>query len=523
MTKQDKQIRTRFAPSPTGTPHVGNIRTALFAYLFAKHNKGQFLVRIEDTDKERAQDSSIQAILHALDWLGLEIDEGVISESESTSAKATADFQEKGDKGPYTQSKRLKIYQEHAEKLIMSKHAYYCFCSQERLTVLREMQKKDKKPPRYDAQCLKLNPREVKAKMVAKEPHVIRMKIPEGETQFKDLVKGKITINNETIDHQVLLKSNGFPTYHLASVVDDHLMGITHVLRADEWLASTPKHVLLYKYFEWDAPEWIHLPIILAEDKSKLSKRHGAVSILDYKEQGYLADAMTNFLALLGWNPKTNQEILSREELIKLFDVEKINKNNPIFEVKKLNWMNKQYIKNLDPEKAHKLIFEQDALSDNAMVFFRKKDVFEKALELAKDRMEKLADFEGIVSFLWDMPQFDAEILIPKGSDKGQTKANLKRALELMDKDDPASSAGNSLRQTFLDYCDEDKSPSASSSSADKKATGDVPKRGDLLWPFRVAITGMENSPEVFAVIDILGKDEAVSRINNAIKKIATL
>ncbi|MBU2575678.1 glutamate--tRNA ligase [Patescibacteria group bacterium] len=495
MTKQNKQIRTRFAPSPTGTPHVGNIRTALFAYLFAKHYKGSFIVRIEDTDQSRAEQGSVRTILDALDWLGLDIDEGVVSETESTSAKATADFQEKGDKGPYTQSKRLKIYQEYAQKLIDSKHAYYCFCSQERLSVLREMQKQDKKPPRYDGHCLNLNPREIKAKLVAKTPFVIRMKIPEGETEFRDLVKGKITIKNETIDDQVLLKSDGFPTYHLASVVDDHLMEITHVLRADEWIASTPKHVLLYKYFGWDEPKWVHLPIILGEDKSKLSKRHGAVSILEYRKQGYLADAMINFLALLGWNPKTNQEILSREELIKQFDVEKINKNNPIFEVKKLNWMNKQYIKTIDPEKAHRLIYELDEISDNAMVFFRKRDVFDKALDIAKDRMEKLADFEKIVSFLWDMPNYEADILVPKGLDKIQTKANLKKALELMDKDD--------LRETFLDYCD-------------KKGI----KRGDLLWCLRVAVTGMEHSPEVFAVIDIIGKKEAIARIEHAIEKL---
>jgi len=479
-----KQIRTRFAPSPTGTPHVGNIRTAIFAYLFAKHNNGKFILRIEDTDQSRSQEGSIQVILDALNWLGLDIDEGVISETE-----------EKGDHSPYTQSKRLEIYKKYAQELIDSKHAYYCFCPQERLTVLREIQKQEKQPPKYDGHCLKLSPKEIKAKLVAKEKYVIRMKIPKGDTVFTDLVKGKITIKNETIDHQVLLKSDGFPTYHLASVVDDHLMEISHVIRADEWLASTPKHVLLYKYFGWDAPKWIHLPIILGEDKSKLSKRHGAVSILDYKKQGYLQDAMVNFLALLGWNPKTNQEILSREELIKQFDTEKINKNNPIFEIKKLNWMNKQYIKNTDPKIIHRLIYELDEISDNAMVFFAKRHVFDKVLELAKDRMEKLSDFEEIASFLWDIPNYRSDILIPKGLDKKQTKANLKIALQLMDKTD--------LRQTFLDYCDKENI-----------------KRGDLLWPLRVAITGQENSPEVFASIDIIGKEEAINRIKIAIQKI---
>jgi|TARA_B100000315_G_C14587727_1_gene594002 glutamyl-tRNA synthetase len=487
MTKQSSKIRTRFAPSPTGAPHVGNIRTALFVWLFARHNKGNFILRVEDTDQSRAEQGSIKSILEALNWLGLDIDEGIFKQG-----------QEKGKHGPYTQSNRLKTYRDHAKKLVQAGHAFYCFCSQERLAVISELQKQEKKPPKYDGQCLNLKPEDVKKWLAEKRSAVIRMKVPqEGETSFKDTIKGNITVQNSTINYQVLLKSDGFPTYHLASVVDDYLMEISHVLRADEWIASTPKHVLLYQYFGWEPPEFIHLPIILGQDKSKLSKRHGAISILDYKKQGYLADAVVNFLALLGWNPKTNQEILSRDELIEQFDVSKINKNSPVFELQKLDWMNKQYIKEMSADKIRKALHDIDGLSDEALVFFNKQYRFDKALNLIKDRLEKLSDFEDSVRFLWDMPDYKADILVGKGLDKKQTKQNLEKALELIDRSDD-------LRQIFLDHCDKSNI-----------------KRGDMLWPLRVAITGMEHSPEVFASIEIIGKDESRERVEKAIEKVS--
>ncbi|MDZ4221243.1 MAG: glutamate--tRNA ligase, partial [Patescibacteria group bacterium] len=332
-------IRTRFAPSPTGEPHVGNIRTALFAWLYARHHKGSFILRVEDTDQARSSEGSLASILESLAWLGIDIDEGVTA----------ADGSEKGDKGPYTQSKRLAIYQKHAKELLDKGKAFYCFCSRDRLAVLKELQQERKEPPRYDGACLSLEPDETEKLLADKAPHVVRMKIPQGgETNFDDAIKGRISFKNASLDYQVLLKADGFPTYHLASVVDDHLMEISHVIRADEWLPSTPKHVLLYQSFGWQQPQFSHVPFILGMDRAKLSKRHGAVSVLEYKKD-YLPEALVNYLVLLGWNPKTEQEILSREELIAQFDLDKINKNNPIFDTTKLNWLNSQYIKQADP------------------------------------------------------------------------------------------------------------------------------------------------------------------------------
>ena len=491
MHKQIK-IRTRFAPSPTGAPHVGNIRTALFAWLFARHNNGKFILRIEDTDQERSQEGSIEMILESLEWMGLDIDEGV---------KKNSKIEEIGNFGPYMQSQRLSIYREHAQKLLNKGHAFYCFCSEERLAQMRDEQQKRKEPPRYDGLCLALSDEEVDEKLKNGEKYVVRMKIPEdGETWFQDGIKGPIVIQNKIIDNQVLLKSDGFPTYHLANVVDDHLMEITHVIRADEWLASTAKHVLLYKYFEWDAPAWVHLPVILGPDKSKLSKRHGAVSILEYRDQGYLPDAMVNFLALLGWNPKTDQEIFSGEELIKQFDLKKINKNNPIFDVVKLNWMNNQYIKKMPvlSLRGSVLATKQSRIAN---IHGLSNSALDKSIALVQDRMEKLTDFELLTAYLWNLPDYDADLLIPKNLDKSQTKSNLEIGLDI------CSKIGNwdeeNIRKAFFGFCDE-------------KGV----KRGDMLWPLRVAITGLAKSPDVFGSMDVLGKDESISRVKQAIEKL---
>jgi glutamyl-tRNA synthetase len=494
MTKSNNNVRVRFAPSPTGTPHVGNIRTALFAWLFTRHHKGTFILRIEDTDQKREEEGSIGSILNALNWLGMDIDEGVVKVGE-----------EKGDLGPYTQSKRLKIYQKYTKMLVESGHAFYCFCSESRLSVLRELQAQEKKPPKYDGLCIRLDPEKAKKWLAEKKSAVIRMRIPHsGDTKFIDAIKGEIKVDNSNIDYQVLQKSDGFPTYHLASVVDDHLMEISHVLRADEWLASTPKHVLLYQYFGWDAPEFIHLPIILGQDKTKLSKRHGAVSVMEYKKLGYLPEALVNFLSLLGWNPKTNQEILSREELISQFDVSKINKNSPIFETQKLDWMNKQYIKATNPADIEKQINELSVLSEEAKNFLQDEGVFQKAILLAKDRMSKLTDFEGMVSFLWkENLEYDPKILSSKDLDEEETKTILNTSLEIINAIKEENWEEENLRKTFMDYTEKNNI-----------------KRGDMLWPLRVAVTGLEQSPDVFGVMDILGKEKSIARISNAVEKL---
>ncbi|OJI06501.1 glutamate--tRNA ligase [bacterium CG10_46_32] len=481
--KQNKPVRTRFAPSPTGAPHVGNIRTALFAWLFSRHNKGTFILRIEDTDQAREQEGSVDAILDALAWLGIDIDEGLVSHDK-----------EKGDNGPYTQSKRLKIYNNHAKQLVDLGKAFYCFCSSERLTVLRELQQSRKEPPRYDGRCLRLDPEEVEKQLAANVPHVIRMKVPQtGETSFNDAVKGIITIPNQSIDYQVLLKSDGFPTYHLASVVDDHLMEITHIIRADEWLPSTPKHVLLYHYFGWELPVFAHLPIILGTDKSKLSKRHGAVSVAEYKKD-YLPDALANYLAFLGWNPKTEQEIFSRDELIQQFGLEKINKNNPIFDVKKLNWLNSQYIQALAPE-----VLAQKLSNDLKDVDSVKAG---KIVSLVQDRLEKLSDFKAMIDFLGEPTHtYDATMLVPKKLDRPQTAHMLEISSKITEGINEEHWEEETLRQTFFAYCEQN----------------DIGK-GDLLWPLRVAVTGLKNSPDVFGVMDILGKKKTIEHIAHADK-----
>ncbi len=480
-------MRVRFAPSPTGSPHVGNIRTALFTWLFARHNQGQFILRIEDTDKERTAPGSLENILESLKWLALTIDEG-----------------------PIFQSERLEIYKKHALLLVEKGQAYYCFCSKERLEQVHKAQAAQKLPPKYDRHCLRLATDEIKQKLANQEPHVIRMKIKsEGETAFADIIKGEISFKNSTIDDQILLKSVGFPTYHLASVVDDYLMNISHVIRAEEWLPSTPKHIMLYGYFGWPTPEFAHVPVILGPDKSKLSKRHGAVSLLEYRDQGYLPEAMVNYLAFLGWNPKTDQEIFTREELIAAFDLSQVNKANPIFDIAKLNWMNGQYIKKMSAETLTDAILSLRAKRSNpvvdsgiaSVVSTLPRNDMTKIVKLAQERMEKLSDFESLTSFLSaEQLEYEAELLLPKGLDKTQCKTQLQTALKIAEPIGDKDWNENHLRQIYIDYCEHNNI-----------------KKGDLLWPLRVAVTGLKNSPDVFAVMDILGKPKASQRIQMAI------
>ena len=475
----NKQIRVRFAPSPTGSPHVGNIRTALFTWLFARHNNGHFILRIEDTDQARTVPGSLENILEGLKWLGLDFDEG-----------------------PIFQSERLEIYKKYALELVEKNHAYYCFCSEERLKQVRAEQEAQKLPPKYDRHCINLSADEVQQKLSDNEPHVIRLRVKsEGETSFEDIIKGSISFKNSTIDDQVLLKSDGFPTYHLASVVDDYEMKISHVIRAEEWLPSTPKHIMLYDYFGWDKPQFAHVPIILGPDKSKLSKRHGAVSLLEYRDQGYLPEAMVNYLAFLGWNPKTDQEIFTREELIAAFDLAKVNKANPIFDIKKLNWMNQQYIQKMPAEKLLEII---NIAHTTPAPLLGEEGI--KVAKLAQERMEKLSDFESLTSFLFtDDLSYEADILIPKGLDKTQSQTQMQTALEIAEKIGGTDWSEANLRQTYLDYCEQNNV-----------------KKGDLLWPLRVAVTGLKNSPDVFAVMDILGKEKTISRIKEATTKLSS-
>lgn len=327
------QIRVRFAPSPTGFLHIGGLRTALYDYLFAKHNNGKCILRIEDTDQKRKVEGAVENLLHTFQELGLAFDEGPFI---------------RGDYGPYFQSERLDIYQKYAEELVQKGFAYYCFCTPETLEAMKNEQAEKKLSPKYDRRCLSLPPEDIKVRLAKGENHVIRLKMPDEKIFIiDDLIRGKVEINSSQSDDQVLIKADGFPTYHLASVVDDHLMNISHVIRGEEWLSSTPKHLYLYECFGWEPPVWVHLPLILNPDRSKLSKRMNDVSVESYLEKGYLKEAILNFVALLGWRSDDEKEIYSLEELIKEFTLEKVNKAGAVFDLTKLDWMNGYYIRNL--------------------------------------------------------------------------------------------------------------------------------------------------------------------------------
>ena len=334
-----KKIKTRFAPSPTGYLHVGGLRTALYCYLFARKEGGSFVLRIEDTDQERFVEGATESLINTLKWVGLEHDEG-----------------------PHTQSERTDLYIEHAEKLLESGHAYHCFCSKDRLTELREKQESAKQATMYDRKCGEIPLEEARKRVAAGEPHVIRQKIPYENLKFKDLIRGNVQFDGKNVDDQVLVKSDGFPTYHLANVVDDHLMEITHVIRGEEWLPSTPKHIFLYKAFGWEVPEFAHIPLLLNKDRSKLSKRQGHVAVEDYIKEGYLKEAILNFVVFLGWHPGAGDEneLYTLKELEKAFSIDRVHKSGAIFDIEKLDWYNWLWQKKLFNEEMQKVANDLD-------------------------------------------------------------------------------------------------------------------------------------------------------------------
>lgn len=337
-------VRVRFAPSPTGFVHIGSLRTALYNYLFAKRMGGEYILRVEDTDQTRLVDGAIENMLEAMNWAGVNHSEGVILGEDG---KVT----QSGEYGPYVQSQRLDIYQKYIKQLLDNGQAYYCFCTKERLDKVREEQKEAGETPRYDGHCRELSKEEVKAKIDAGEPYVIRLKLPENHViKFTDLVRGETEFNTNDLDDQVLIKTDGFPTYHFAVVVDDYLMKITHIIRGEEWVSSTPKHVYLYEAFGWDAPVFVHLPNILNKEKKKLSKRQGDVAVEDFKKKGYLPEGLVNYVALVGWSPEDNQEIFNMKELEEAFSIERVSKSGGVFDTEKLNWVNQHYIKDADDE-----------------------------------------------------------------------------------------------------------------------------------------------------------------------------
>ncbi|MFH1142245.1 MAG: glutamate--tRNA ligase, partial [Candidatus Uhrbacteria bacterium] len=426
-------IRTRFAPSPTGYLHIGSLRTALYAYLFAKNQGGELILRVEDTDRSRYVEGAVESLIDVLTRMSIDYDEGPVIKNGK--------LEEKGSYGPYTQSERTEMYKKYADELIEKGHAYRCFCSADRLESMRKEQQLAKMPTKYDRHCCSLTDEEVQKKLDMKEPYVVRMKVPAGETVVDDLIRGKVKFNNEEVDDQVLMKSDGFPTYHLAVVVDATAMEISHVIRAEEWLTSTPKHIMLYNMLGFKAPTYAHLPMVLNPDKSKLSKRQGDVAVEDYLAKGYLPEALNNFVALLGYNPKGDQEIYTMDELIKLFDLSKVNSSGAVFNTEKLDWMNSQYIKAKDI----------DELVDLAQVFLARaeKTVDEKRLEkivtVERERMNRLDEIVEMVDMYQTEPEFaDPAILIWKKSDAADAKTMLGGLIEQIEnmKDDDFAELG---------------------------------------------------------------------------------
>ena len=478
-------VRTRFAPSPTGYMHVGNLRTALYAYLTAKSMGGKMILRIEDTDQERQVEGAVDIIYNTMRDTGLLWDEG-------------PDIG--GPVGPYVQSERMSIYKEYALKLVELGAAYYCFCDKERLEEVRELQKASGIAPQYDRHCRNLTPEEVQAKLDAGEPYVIRQKVPlEGTTTFDDVVYGSITVENSTLDDQILLKADGFPTYNFANVVDDHLMGITHVIRGSEYLSSAPKYNLLYEAFGWEIPIYMHCPPVMKDATHKLSKRNGDASYQDLVAQGYLKEAILNYILLLGWSPKGEKEVFSLPEMIEAFDIHGISKSPAIFDTVKLRFLNGEYIRALTPEQFH----------DMALPWIRKsvkqEDVDTKLIaSLLQPRCEVLGDIPEQLDFIDELPDYSTDLYVSK-----KMKTNEASSLEILRQILP-------VMEAMDDFSDE----AVHTAMFDLIAKLGV-KNGYLLWPLRIALSGKQFTPgggvEIAA---ILGKEESLKRLKKGIEKL---
>jgi len=474
------QIRVRYAPSPTGFPHVGNIRTALFNWLFARHSGGKFIIRIEDTDRARYTEGATEAILDSLRWLGLDWDEGP---------------EVGGEFGPYFQSERKEIYSKIAEQLVKEGKAYYCYCTQDRLEKMRAEQIGNRQSPGYDRLCRNLTEEEVAQKEASNTPRVIRFKFPtEEKTCFNDLIRGDVEFENSRIDDFVILKSDGYPTYHLASVVDDHLMKISHILRGEEWISSTPKHLRLYRALGYKPPEFAHLPMILGKDRSKLSKRHGTVSITEYRKQGYLPEALLNFLALLGWALDDKTELFSKEELVKHFSLQKVSKTAAIFNSEKLEWMNGVYIRGLS----------LDELTERALPFLEKEDkpldkeLVRRIMPLVQERIKTLGELPEMTDFFFEEDiDYELDIFTDKSTAIGALKASLEQIESLTD-------------------FSEEKLETALRSLAEELGL----KAGQLFGAIRNAVTGKKVTPPLFGTMAVLGKERCLERICKALARL---
>lgn len=478
--------RVRFAPSPTGYLHVGGLRTALYNYLFAKHNNGTFILRIEDTDRNRLVPGAVENLISTLKWIGLDFDEGP--------GKG-------GDFGPYMQSERLDIYRKFADELIKSKKAYYCFCTQERLSALREEQQKNNNRGMYDKHCTHLSEDEVKANLDMGMPYVIRLNVESNkQIIINDVIRGRVEFSSDIVDDQVLLKSDGFPTYHLANVIDDHLMKITHVIRGEEWLSSTPKHILLYDYFGWEKPVFAHLPLLLNADKSKLSKRQGDVAVEDYKAKGYSKATLLNFVALLGWTAGDDQEFYYLDELITKFDLNRVNKSGAVFNVEKLNWLNGEHLRKTPIEGLVLLLKEHLASTIYKDKVFSDKYLAD-VIESMKERVLFIYEITEKAPYFFEAPITYDESLIKKRW-KPETPshlANLLEKFELLD---------NPIKENY--------------ETALKETVAEFNIGvGTIIHPVRLAVSGIGNGPGLYDILQIIGKEETLKRIKSALEKIS--
>jgi glutamyl-tRNA synthetase len=538
------EIKTRFAPSPTGYLHIGGLRTCLFNYLFTKKNGGKCFLRIEDTDQTRFVPGAADNLIKNLEQLGIIFDEGPTVPAGKTPIedKTLSYLGQKGDKGPYIQSHRVELYREYAQKLIESGNAYYCFATPEELDEMRKQQEAAGLAPIYDRRALKLTATEIEAKLKAGTPHVIRLKMPRDRViEFKDIIRGKVSFMGNQIDDQILIKSDGLPTYHIAHVVDDHLMETTHVVRGEEWIASTPKHLVMFEAFGWTPPEYAHVPLILNKDRSKLSKRQNDVSVESYLEKGYLKEALINFIALLGWNPGkgSEKEIYSLDELIKEFTLENVNKAGAIFDLDKLNWFNQTWRKilyyrkldqnalqlnssvqiNISKSDDHSYQFSEsesaqkfaqtriDLLKSETAKYLDQKylqdrEKLAKAMLVNEEKIVKSpAEINQLIAYFFEPENFDRQLLINEKmgvENVEKARESLKFCREILTKIDFSSL--DLIKNTFLEEI---------------KKTGK--KNGEILWPLRAALTHQQFSVGAFESAWVLGKTETLKRLEETL------
>ncbi len=483
-------VRVRFAPSPTGFVHIGSLRTALYNYLFAKKMGGEYILRVEDTDQTRLVDGAIENMLSSMAWGGVNHDEGVVLDENGN-------ITQKGEYGPYIQSERLDIYKKYINELLENGKAYYCFCSKDRLDEVREKQKAAGETPKYDGHCRDLTKEEVEAKIAEGIPYVIRLRLPEDHTiRFVDLVRGETEFNTNDLDDQVLIKTDGFPTYHFAVVVDDHLMKITHVIRGEEWVSSTPKHVYLYEAFGWEAPTFVHLPNILNSEKKKLSKRHGDVAVEDFKRKGYLPEGLINYVALVGWSPEDNQEIFNSEELKQAFSIERVSKSGGVFDTEKLNWVNQHYIKDAD-----------DAyLTDLAIPF-----LVEAGFVTEEEATTKYDFIKGMVAVLKEKLSYVKEIVehadiffgneVELETEECREFLNLEHIPTLVDALEEKVSNADVVDEAFV-------------KAMFKEIQKEHGIKGkNLFMGSRITLTGQMHGPDLPKTMEVLGKDICLNRI----------